>query len=57
MIASYFLIVLLAAGKDSAMTSVPMQSIESCENAAAKAKADLEGVLSIVRTTCVRSGE
>ncbi|MFV3380309.1 hypothetical protein [Pseudomonas sp. NY15354] len=54
MIAAYFLIVLFSAGKDSAMTSVPMESAEACQQAAVQAKADLEGTFSIVRTSCVR---
>ncbi|WP_158255594.1 MULTISPECIES: hypothetical protein [Pseudomonas] len=54
MIAAYFLIVLFTAGKDSAMTSVPMESAEACQQAAVQAKSELEGTFSIVRTSCVR---
>lgn len=54
MIAAYFLIVLFTAGKDSAMTSVPMESAEACQQGAVQAKAELEGTFSIVRTSCVR---
>lgn len=55
MIAAYFLIVLFTAGKDSAMTSVPMESAEECRQAATQAKADLERALTTVRTSCVRA--
>lgn len=55
MTAAYFLIVLYTSGNGHAMTSVPMETEEQCQQAAAKVKAEIEGTLTIVRTSCVRA--
>lgn len=55
MTAAFFLIVLYTSGSGHAMASVPMATAEGCKQAATKAKADLEGTLTIVRTSCVRA--
>ncbi|MNH31608.1 hypothetical protein D3C81_1236050 [compost metagenome] len=55
MTAAFFLIVLYTSGSGHAMASVPMATAEECKQAATKAKADLEGTLTKVRTSCVRA--
>lgn len=55
MSAAFFLIVLYTSGSGHAMVSVPMSTEEGCQQAATKAKADLEGTLTTVRTSCVRA--
>ncbi len=55
MTTAFFLIVLYAGANGYAMTSVPMGSSDECQQAATKAKADLEGTLTTVRTSCVRA--
>ena len=55
MTTAFFLIVLYAGANGYALTSVPMESANECQQAATKAKADLEGTLTTVRTSCVRA--
>lgn len=55
MVAAYFLIVLYIGTDSSAMTSVPMESDQQCQQAAAQVKAAMEGTLTRVRTSCVRA--
>lgn len=55
MTTAFFLIVLYAGANGYALTSVPMGSSDECQQAATKAKADLEGTLTTVRTSCVRA--
>ncbi|WP_350575203.1 hypothetical protein [Pseudomonas sp. HY2-MNA-CIBAN-0224] len=53
MTAPFLLIILYIYGQGAAMTSVPMQTLELCEQAAAQAQ-KLEGTLSNIKTQCVR---
>lgn len=53
MTAPFLLIILYVFGQGSAMTSVPMETMELCEQAAVQTK-KLEGGLSTIKTQCVR---
>lgn len=53
MSAPFLLIILYVYGQGSSMTSVPMETLELCEQAAVQAK-KLEGALSNIKTQCVR---
>ncbi|MFG5862738.1 hypothetical protein [Metapseudomonas sp. CR1201] len=55
MLSAYFLIVLYVNSDSAVMTSVPMETEAQCQQAAAKVKADIEGTLTLVKTSCVRA--